>query len=405
MNSIKGTSLPVESPSAGNRPRVALVGLSGYGAVHLAELLHLRDTGRIDLTACVAIDAQAHPEIVRSLAANGCDLHGDYHAMIRAHAGKLELCCLPTPISCHAPMCLVALEAGANVLVEKPLAATLADANAIADAERSSGRFVAVGYQDMYQPENLALKRALLRGAIGRLREIRVCAVRPRPLGYYGRNHWAGRIKARGVPVYDSPVNNAFAHFVNLALFFAGPSPESAARPLRVRADLFRAQPIENFDTAVLHGETDTGVALKIYATHSCETALPLQILLVGDTGTAEWTSGGSIRIKTAGAEEQFSLPSFAEARRRMFDRLAARLADPAVFVCGVPLATEQVRLVNMIQDTATIRDVPPDRCRQRTSESTGDQQIAIPGIEAVFRGAFLEGKIFDEMECPWARP
>jgi predicted dehydrogenase len=368
-------------------------------------LLHLKNGGYIDFSACVAVNAREHPDIVHALTAAGCHVYEDYATMLRDHAGQLDLCCLPTPISCHAPMCLAALEAGANVLVEKPLAATLADAHAIATAEQRTGRFVAVGFQDIYQPENLALKETLLTGALGRIREIRVCAVRPRPLSYYRRNHWAGRIEAQGVPVYDSPVNNAFAHSVNLALFLAGPALGAAARVHDIRAELFRAQPIENFDTAVLQGETDAGAGLKIHTTHSCAAELPLQIRVIGETGSAEWTSGSSIRIKTGKFEEQRMLPHGDTARRRMFERLIARLADPGVFICSTAIATEHVRLVNQLQAGSSIRPIPPEWKESHPAVIAGDEQISIRGIEAAFHDGFLTGKSFQEMHCPWASP
>lgn len=397
--------LPAESSPTRTPPRVALVGISGYGSTHLAELRHLANLGHIQLTACVAINAREHLETANALAAGGCQLYEDFASMLRAHTGQLELCCLPTPISCHAPMGIAALEAGANVLVEKPLAPTLADASAIMAAEQRTGRFVAVGYQDLYQSEILALKQALLAGRLGRINEVRVFAVRARPLSYYRRNHWAGRIAAQGVPVYDSPVNNAFAHSVNLALFLAGPTTETAARIHGVDAALFRAQPIENFDTAVVRGVTDTGAVLKIYATHSCATEQPLQILITGKAGTAEWTGGGSIRIKTAGTDETWPLPTGDAVRRIMFDRVASRLTTPDAFICSTAIATEHVRLVAQLQAKAEIREIPSDWRQSRGAASSGDEQIAIPGIETLFYDAFLHGKSFSEMQCPWATP
>lgn len=392
-----------ESPPIASRPRVALVGVSGYGVIHLQELQRLHAAGAIVLAACVAVDAPNHPELLRTLAANGCEIYTDFATMLRAQAGRLDLCCLPTPISCHAPMALDALAAGANVLVEKPLTATLDEAAAIADAERRSGRFVAVGFQDIYQPANEVLKAALLAGELGRLREIRILAARARPLSYYRRNNWAGRITSHGTPVHDSPVNNAFAHFVNLALFFAGAAPARSAQVRHVQADLFRAQPIENFDTAVLHAQTDTGVAIKCYTTHSCAAELPQQLLLVGEHGTAEWTNNESVRITVQANTRHIPLPAANVTRPVMFDRVIARLSDARTPICGLECATEHVRLVELIQTTAAIRNVNPASV-QRTALANGDEQIAIAGIEDDFRAAYASGKTFAEMAPAWSR-
>lgn len=392
-----------EPVSRSSRRRVALVGVSGYAVIHLQELRRLHGTGAIDFVACVAVDAQNHAELLRTLAGGGCEIYTDFAAMLRAQSSRLDLCCLPTPISCHAPMAVAALAAGANVLVEKPLTATLAEAAAIADEERRSDRFVAVGFQDIYQPENEALKTSLLAGEIGRLREIRVLAARARPLSYYRRNSWAGRVTSNGTPVHDSPVNNAFAHFVNLALFFAGDTLTRAARVRHVQADLFRAQPIENFDTAVLHAQTDTGVEIKCYATHSCATELTQQILLVGEDGTAVWTNNEAVEIATRATSRHIRLPAATVTRPVMFDRVIARLSDARVPICGLECATEHVRLIDLIQASATIRNVNPSSLR-KTALANGDEQIAIAGIEDDFRAAYASGKTLAELGPAWAR-
>ena len=44
----------------------------------------------------------------------------------------------------------------------------------------------------------------------------------PRYFNYYARNNWAGKLAMNGTWVFDSPVNNACAHYLNLALFWAG---------------------------------------------------------------------------------------------------------------------------------------------------------------------------------------
>lgn len=57
-----------------------------------------------------------------------------------------------TPTSMHAPVVLAALEADRDVLCEKPVALTLADAAAMADAERRSGRRLRLGFMRRFDP-------------------------------------------------------------------------------------------------------------------------------------------------------------------------------------------------------------------------------------------------------------
>ena len=49
--------------------------------------------------------------------------------------------------------------------------------------------------------------------------------------------------------VMDSPAANALSHFLQLPLYLLGPSMNQAATPVKVEAELYRANSIENYDT------------------------------------------------------------------------------------------------------------------------------------------------------------
>ncbi len=111
--------------ASSSRPRLALIGISGYGRIHLQLARECGDRGEAELVA-------AGQSLIRSRkAANVAELRGEgTHAiyadypkyMLRRHAGQIDLCLIPTGIHWHARMTLAALAAGADVLVEKPLA-------------------------------------------------------------------------------------------------------------------------------------------------------------------------------------------------------------------------------------------------------------------------------------------
>ena len=87
---------------------------------------------------------------------------------------------------------------------------------------------------------------------------------------YYNRNDWAGRIKSdSGEWVLDSPANNAMAHYLHNALYVLGETPTTSARPISVQAELYRANPIENYDAAVLRVMTDKNVEVLFYGAHT----------------------------------------------------------------------------------------------------------------------------------------
>jgi len=202
--------------------RVALIGVSGYGSIHLQLARASQARGEIKLVAATIINPEEEASTVAELRAQGTEIFNDYREMLRRHENRLDLCLIPTGIHWHARMTIAALEAGANVLVEKPLAGSSAEVEEIRRVERRRGRFVAVGFQDIYEPGTIWLKDELRRGVIGELKSVRFLGVWPRPREYFTRNDWAGRLNADGAAVMDSPLNNAFAHFVMLSFFFIG---------------------------------------------------------------------------------------------------------------------------------------------------------------------------------------
>ncbi len=387
-------------------PRAAIIGVSGYGKIYLERLLHHAARGDFAVAAATVINRAEEPAACAELTARGAMIYGDYHQMLEAQAGQLDLVLIPTGIHWHARMTLAALAAGANVLVEKPLAATIQDVRTIRETAPASGRFVAVGFQDIYLEDNLAVKRRLVGGALGRLRRIRGRGLWPRDDAYYARNEWAGRIRVGGEWVLDSPLANALAHFLNLALFLAGGEVGRSASPIAVEAELYRARRIESYDTAAVRLTTRTGVEICFYASHSCAEVLEPELQIEGDGGTAAWSVTTGWRLHSA-AEGETALPARGEtqARREMFARVVRRLHDPATFVCGPEIAAEHILCVNGAHTATPIRDIPPACIESRRSGPRGATQPVITGVAAAIDRAFGAGRLLHESGCPWAAP
>jgi Oxidoreductase family, NAD-binding Rossmann fold len=131
--------------ATGDRRRVGVIGAGLISqAMHLPHLALLRD--RFEL-AVVADPSRTVRERV-----------GDRFGIPRRVATASEAIAEPglhavvigTPNATHAPIVLEALAAGLDVFVEKPLAITLEDVDAIVEAQRSSERVVQVGYNNRF---------------------------------------------------------------------------------------------------------------------------------------------------------------------------------------------------------------------------------------------------------------
>jgi len=133
-----------------------------------------------------------------------------------------------------------------------------------------TGKSVAIGYQWSFSEAIQKLKHDVMQLSLGKAKRLKTLVLWPRDEAYFARNRWAGAIKdAKGNPVLDSPVNNACAHYLHNMLYVLGHCVDRSAQPRRVTAELYRAQPIQNYDTAAIRVITLDGTELLFIVSHS----------------------------------------------------------------------------------------------------------------------------------------
>jgi predicted dehydrogenase len=371
-------------------PRLALIGVSGYGRIHLQLAQEACSRGEAVLAAATVINPAEEAAIVAELKAGGCAIFSDYEQMLAEHAGKIDLCLIPTGIPWHARMTIAALKAGANVLVEKPLAGSVAEVEAVRAAEKAAGRFVAVGFQDLYEPGTTWLKNKLCGGAIGDVRAVRFFGLWPRRRSYFLRNDWAGRLLTEGIPVLDSPLNNAFGHFVMLSLYFASGDATGATTANPEGVELFRAHAIESFDTAVVKLRAPNGVKLWFGVSHASHETVEPEIFIHGTRGLACWRYENEAWLEDAtGRREQRVMPDITGTRRAMMAAVLQRLRSPATLVCGIETASRHTEVIEAIHRAAPIQSFPPSLVHWKAEDGVGSEVPAVEGLPAAMRRAF----------------
>lgn len=383
--------------------RTAIIGVTGFGNAHYRDLMREVEAGRMEPVAATIINQDEVPEKCEALRSHGCEIFDDYREMLDRCKGRIELCMIPTGIHLHAPMTIDALEAGCNVFVEKPAAATYADVQAMKAAERKSGRFVAVGFQAIYAEETLMAKRAILEGRIGKVLSIATYAHWPRSDSYYGRNRWAGRLEVDGVKVMDSPFNNALSHNLNLQCFFVGQEEHTSTNPLSVQAELYRAREIQSCDTACLHMETAPGAELHFHVTHACKQRSGVITRITGENGRLEYQLGTPTRIMLNDGSRDVLEPTGLHHRHALMNRLIAKCQDPSSFVCTLDIAGAQTLSANVAHESCPIQTLESQYTER--IEPSGDEEgrVVIPDIEEDIRRASDEKKSFSELGLPWA--
>lgn len=382
---------------------VALIGVTGYAKTHLRLLRAQQQIGKLRLVAAVVINpAEAEAEIA-ALKAEGCAIFDCYEDLLAEWNGRLDLVCIPTAIRWHAPMTVAALRAGANVLVEKPLAGTLQEVEAIQAAEQETGKFVAVGFQDIYGSLTHRVKATLLAGSLGRIVAIKGWGMWPREQSYYTRNSWAGRLRQGQFWVLDSPLNNAMAHFLNLMLFLLGEGRERSARPVSVQGELYRSKPIESFDTAGLRLQFAEQRSLLFLATHSAQANRDPEIWIEGEKATLRWNFWKSCVIHyNDGSEQLLTVPAQEVVLTEMMQAVLQKIERPDTFVCSTDIARMHTLVINALHDHCVIQTVDSALVEEVRTENSSI--FSLRGIEGDFAAAFLAGKLPSEHNLPWAR-
>jgi len=107
---------------------------------------------------------------------------------------QVEAVYIAVPHFLHAPLTIQALRAGKHVLVEKPIATTLAEADAMISATKDTGRTLSVAYSAQVDATCQAIKHLIADGAIGKVTGTRIVARTDKPETYW-HGGYSGRIQ------------------------------------------------------------------------------------------------------------------------------------------------------------------------------------------------------------------
>ncbi len=192
--------------------RVGLIGCGKVGQIHAAALKTVDEAQFV--AAC-----DASLERAQAFAAKyGARPFADIASMLPV----VDAVIIGTPHPLHAEPAIRALEAGVHVLVEKPMAATLADCDAMLHAARKSGATLGVISQRRFLPPVQRMKQAIDAGKIGEPALGVFIQYSWREPSYYASDPWRGKwtTEGGGVLVNQSP------HQLDLLLWFMGPAAE-----------------------------------------------------------------------------------------------------------------------------------------------------------------------------------
>lgn len=212
--------------------RVALVGCGRISGNHVSAI------DRVDGLELVAV---ADVEIDRANAlADGRGIPAFRTLEDMLSDVECDVVALCTPSGLHPAQGIVAARAGKHVVTEKPMAISLADADALVQACDAAGVHLFVVKQNRLNPPIQLLRRAVDKGRFGRIYLANTTVRWTRPQEYYDAAPWRGTWEFDG-----GAIMNQASHYVDLMQWLVGPVESVVAKTATL------ARRIETEDTGI----------------------------------------------------------------------------------------------------------------------------------------------------------
>lgn len=287
-------------------PSVIRYAVIGAGAaVFKLHLPGLRQDGA-ELVGVAEVDPTQRDRLSMELE---CPVFEDYRALLREAPSGVVVVLTPHPL--HARMTLDALEQGCHVLVEKPMAVQVAEADAMIAAAARAGRLLAVNFQQRVRPEVRAAAQLIREGGLGKVQFVEMVESWMRTAAYYRMSPWRGTWRGEGAGV----LLNQAPHNFDLLCYLLG-------MPARVsgwtRTALHR---IETEDTVHAMLEWPDGAVGMVHIS-TAEAGASQRMEIVGTAGRLRIGKGTlslgrftvDVRDHVANSPNAFSEPGMVEA-------------------------------------------------------------------------------------------
>lgn len=277
-------------PPASRRLRLGMVGGGREGLVGEWHWIGARLSNRWDL---VAAAPSSNPEAARAAGRawhlSDDRIYPDWHDMARAEAERadgIEAVAICTPNWTHFDIALAFLDAGIDVICDKPITIGLDEAEALVRRQTETGLIFAVTHPYAYHPMIRQARAMVAAGAIGELRQVMVeyvqeqAAMPPDPTAR--KTAWRSDKSRVGRAAVTGDIGT---HALHLLEFVTG------ERVARLRADFhICGAPKDMEDTAFLNLAMTGGAPGAMWVTQAAAgNYCGLRLRLFGATGGLEW--------------------------------------------------------------------------------------------------------------------
>lgn len=257
--------------------RFGVVGVKGIGKTHMESIVSSKNA----MLVAVADINEAEGRAAASK--YGVEWYMDYEKMLEQK--DLDAVSICTPHFLHCPMTIKALEYGKNVLVEKPMAITVREADKMVEKARSTGLKLGVVFQYRTFPVNQEIKQLINNGEIGKIYRVCMEACVLRTQTYYESDAWRGKWATEG----GGALINQTIHNIDLLQWLVG-------KPVKLQGQIgtmYHNVEVEDIASAVLKFENGAHGILQVCIVDAVGTS---RLEICGEKGKIE-TNGGAKRL------------------------------------------------------------------------------------------------------------
>jgi predicted dehydrogenase len=297
--------------------RGAVIGIGGIGKHHAKFQV---DTGRVELVGLC--DANPKAKAIADKEFPGVRFFGDIGELLAE--ARPDLVSIATPHNLHAPHAIQCLKGGASVVVEKPMATTYADAQAMIAAAKKYRRSLTVYHNRRFDPWYLAAKSAIDDGLLGEVFEITTGIG-----GAWSNDTWRAFKQPSGGVMFDWG-----AHLVDYSLGFAASEVKTVSGALYRRPG---SDPKRNEDHGSLAIRFKSGAIAHVTVSNLMYANCP-RYRILGTKATLNddwtWTDDGKATIvsRLSGGEHVETKLNYRKKQAQdWYDNVAAHLLDRKV--------------------------------------------------------------------------
>jgi predicted dehydrogenase len=244
-----------------NQPvRVAMIGCGGMARHHIETMIGQRATTQIEVVC--EPSAAAYEAAAALFAEAGLEPppnHAVLSELLAAYAGRLDAAFIVTPHAYHFDQTRACMEAGLDVLLEKPMVLNAAEARSLIETRDRTGRLLVVAFPGSLSPRIRAAVAMLRAGVLGRI--VTISGVVWQSWGEGTVGTWRQRPEISGGGfLFDTG-----AHMLNTVVDLAGEEFAEVAAYLDTRG-----RPVETLGAVI--GRLRSGALVSL---HACGEAIP----------------------------------------------------------------------------------------------------------------------------------